>query len=289
MKDTDWEILHELYRNPNMTKVANKLYITQPSLTKRLQHMEMEFQITIVNRTPKGLEFTPEGEFLAKQAAKYQEFMKETLEKLKEFKEKVQGTILIGSAYTYSKYTLTDILVRYTASHPQTNFEILNEPSNLLFRRMLEGSIDAGFVRGDYEGPVNQVLVERNQGYLVTKEPIELNNLLTMQKISYKSNDKSRALLDGWWQDRFGTEPPQGMSIGYIDFAWQLIDRGMGYTYCFLPPNFRNEYGLFLTPLERTDGSKVIRNTWFVYSKNKRMPKVLEEFVWYIEKEIAIK
>ena len=40
MKDSDWEILYELYKNPNMTKVANLLYMTQPSLTKRLQHME---------------------------------------------------------------------------------------------------------------------------------------------------------------------------------------------------------------------------------------------------------
>lgn len=61
MKDTDWEILCELYKNPNMTKVANLLYITQPSLTKRIQHMEEEFQVTIVNRTTKGLEFTKEG------------------------------------------------------------------------------------------------------------------------------------------------------------------------------------------------------------------------------------
>ena len=51
VKDFDWEILYELHKNPNMTKVANLLYITQPSLTKRLQQMESEFQIAIVNRT----------------------------------------------------------------------------------------------------------------------------------------------------------------------------------------------------------------------------------------------
>ena len=63
-----------------MTRVANLLYMTQPSLTKRLQHMEAEFQVDIVNRTPKGLEFTPEGEFLATRAAKYLDFLKETKE-----------------------------------------------------------------------------------------------------------------------------------------------------------------------------------------------------------------
>ena len=74
MKDSDWVILYELYKNPNMSKVASLLFMTQPSLTKRLKQMESEFQVTIVNRTPKGLEFTKEGEFLANQANVYQRF-----------------------------------------------------------------------------------------------------------------------------------------------------------------------------------------------------------------------
>ena len=60
MRDTDWIILDELHKNPNITKVAAKLYITQPTLTKRLQAMEEEFQVRIVNRSTKGVEFTPE-------------------------------------------------------------------------------------------------------------------------------------------------------------------------------------------------------------------------------------
>ena len=75
------------------------------------------------------------------------------------------------------------------------------------------------------------------------------------------------------------------MVVGYIDVAWQLIHKGLGYTICFLPGNFENEYNLCLTPLENKDGSGVYRNTWFVYSKNKRISKPLEEFIHYIEKE----
>lgn len=39
MKDTDWEIIYELYKTPNITKVANRLYMKQPSLTKRLKYI----------------------------------------------------------------------------------------------------------------------------------------------------------------------------------------------------------------------------------------------------------
>ena len=74
--------------------------------------------MTIVNRTPKGLEFTEEGEFLGKQAGEYLEFLRKTKEKLKEYQENSEGVITIGSSYTYSKYTLTDVLVQYKAKHP---------------------------------------------------------------------------------------------------------------------------------------------------------------------------
>ena len=87
MKDFDWELLHELYKNPNLTKVANVLYITQPTLTKRLQHIEAEFDVTIVERTPKGLEFTPEGKYLAEQAEVYLRFLKQTRSHLEQMRE----------------------------------------------------------------------------------------------------------------------------------------------------------------------------------------------------------
>lgn len=288
MKDSDWEIIYELHKNPNLTKVANLLYMTQPSLTKRLQNMETELQVAIVNRTPKGLTFTREGEYLAEQAKKYLDFMKETKATLESFKEKTTNTIVIGSSYTYSKYTLGDILADYSRDHAHTNFDVINEQSNLLFRKVLEGSVDVGFIRGDYEGPVRQALVDRNQAFLITKKSVDLKDLPTMQRIGYKTNDKTKELLENWWKDHFGTLDSAEMSVGYIDFAWQLIDKGLGYACCFLPDDFKNEYNLCLTPLSYADGRQVIRNTWFVYSKNKRQPKALEEFISYIEKHVAI-
>lgn len=271
-----------------MTKVANLLYMTQPSLTKRLQHMESEFQVTIVNRTPKGLEFTEEGEYLGKQAEKYLDFLKETKDRIKEYQENSEGIITIGSSYTYSKYTLTDFLVKYRQKHPNVEFNIINEQSNILFRKMLEDSIDVGFIRGDYEGAVNKTLIGKNEAYLVTKDPVSIEDLPGMQRIGYKTNDRTKELLDGWWKDQFGTEAPGSMVVGYIDVSWQLIHKGLGYTICFLPDNFENTYDLCLTPLKYKDGTSVIRNTWFIYSKNKRISKVLEEFIHYIESEITV-
>ena len=184
---------------------------------------------------------------------------------------------------------LSDLLLGYRKEHPHINFSIINEQSNILFRKMLDESIDVGFIRGDYEGAVNRTLVDKNKAYLVTKESIELSCLQDMQYLGYKTNDRTAEILNDWWKDRFNTAFPSGMIVGYVDVAWQLISRGVGYTICFLPDNFENTYNLSLMPLTYKDGREVTRNTWFIYSKNKRLSEYLEEFVDYVEKYIKQK
>ncbi len=154
---------------------------------------------------------------------------------------------------------------------------------------MLDESIDVGFIRGDYEGVVNRRLIGKDAAYLVTKEPVTFEELPSMQYLGYKTNDRTMELLHAWWEERFENEFPSGMVVGYVDVAWQLIARGVGYTICFLPAHFENEHHLCLTPLETLDGRPVTRNTWFLYSKNKRLSPHLEEFVTYVEKEISEK
>ncbi|MCD8053600.1 MAG: LysR family transcriptional regulator [Lachnospiraceae bacterium] len=286
MKDSDWNILYELHKNPNMTKVAALLYTTQPALTKRIHAMEEEFQVKILLRTPKGLSFTPEGDCLAERAGMYLQFMEETRQELSALRTSKQTVITIGSSYTFSKYTLTDLLLKYRNQQPQVTFQVINEPSNLLFRRVLDGTVDVGFVRGDYEGAVYQKRIAQNQAFLVTRELIDLDNLPSMQRIGYSTNEQTRHLFADWWQDRFGTDIPKEMSVGYIDFAWQVIHRGDGYTCCFLPHGFENELHLVLTPMTYRDGTPVTRNTWFVYPRSKQLDNELLDFIYFIEKEM---
>mgnify|MGYP001777947044 CR=1 FL=1 len=95
MKDTDWKILYELYMTPNITKVAEKLFIAQPTLTKRLQYIEEEFQTRILIRSNKGVQFTKEGEFLMHQAELYLQFRSGIDRRIESFKQEGIGTSYI--------------------------------------------------------------------------------------------------------------------------------------------------------------------------------------------------
>ncbi len=288
MKDSDWQILYELYKTPNITKVANRLYITQPSLTKRLQSMEEEFKIKIVTRTTKGVEFTKSGEMLAEKAGQYIAFMQKIRKELRALQDDTKDVIVIGASYTYSKYILTDILYQYSKEHPNVLFEVQNEQSNLLFRKACDGVVDVAFVQGDYEGEVVQNKVDESQAYLLTKHPVELSELRDMERIDYKTNDRSREMMELWWRENFDDEVPEGMSAGYVDVSWQLVSKGLGYTCCFLSEGYDLRHDLAKQPMFYKDGSSVTRSTWFAYRKKKNMAKSLQQFIKYVNENIVI-
>ena len=289
IKDSDWEILYKLYETPNMTKVADMLYISQPSLTKRVKNMEKEFGVKIINRTSKGVKFTSEGEYLAKKAKEYMEFIKNVKEGLNSYKTELEGTIKVGSPYTYSKFELTDVLFEYSKVNKNVKFEIINDQSNNLFKMVLKNHIELGFICGDFDGDVNKILVKQNKAYIVSKEPINLEKLSQMQRIDYKTNDKSKEILDRWWRKTYGENPPIGMFAGYVEFAWQLVDKGLGYACCFLPDGFEKVYNLCLTPILDDERNNIIRNTWLVYPKKKQMSTVVKDFVQFVKDNIQIR
>lgn len=60
-----------------------------------------------------------------------------------------------------------------------------------------------------------------------------------------------------------------------------------GYTICFIPDEYTNPYNLALHPLRYADGTPVWRNTWLLWSKDKRISTATEAFVRFIASEHA--
>ena len=62
MDEKDCELLLELKQSQNITKAAQKLFITQPALTKRIQKIEEELQCQLLLRTRGKFDFLYIGE-----------------------------------------------------------------------------------------------------------------------------------------------------------------------------------------------------------------------------------
>ena len=59
MEEKDFELLQTLADSRNITKAADKLYITQSTLSKRIRSIERELGIELRLRSHQGIRFTP--------------------------------------------------------------------------------------------------------------------------------------------------------------------------------------------------------------------------------------
>lgn len=289
MRDSDWRIIYELHQNRSITKVSGILYKTQSAITKRLQSMEEELSCRIVERTPQGVCFTKEGEFLFQAAEKYLQLENEVQSGLRRLREESKETIILGSAYTYTKYSLYDVLNPFIAAHPNVSVRVVNKQSDLLYEMLMEGKLDAAFIRSDYTDKVYHDLVDHTAAYCVTRDPVDLRALPQMEQVAYQTNQKTLAKIRTWWEGYFGVDMPEPTEdAGYIEFAFRSIAEGGKYLLCFLPDNFVNEFHLTLTPLLDRDGKQIVRDSWFIYKKEKNRRAIVDALIRYVEKNVKL-
>ena len=83
MDEKDFELLEVLDETRNITHAADKLYMTQSALSKRIKSMEQELGVEILLRSRQGIRFTPAGEKVlehSRAALKQMEQLRRTME-----------------------------------------------------------------------------------------------------------------------------------------------------------------------------------------------------------------
>lgn len=283
MRDTDWQIIYELYKQQNITKVANKLFMTQPTLTKRLQAIEDEFSVRLVNRSTKGVQFTKEGEFLAHQAELYLQFLEGTRRRMEAFCDEEFGTIRIAASYTFGKYSLPELIVEFQKLHPNVSFDVQNVKSHNLVSLLTDGSHDMAFVRGEYEGELKRKKLFSEAAYVLSAMSVTENIYFQLPRIECIMGEYTQKLLDRWWEERFEEVPRISVTVRDVDTSWEMVRRGVGYTIGFFEKKLLDGLNLYSSPIFYADGTLVQRDTWLMYSERTVKAPFVQEFIDFVE------
>lgn len=279
MKESDWLILDTLYREQSITKAADVLFMTQPSLTKRLKKIEMELDTTIVIRNPRGIVFTPQGEYLAKKAQEMLKTFTEIRHAVIELNQGYTGSLKIGVTNSFGRFTLPGILNHYKTDHPSVKFDIVSGLSSEVVAMVQKKERYIGFIRGDHPFEGIKHLISVDPGYIVTKSEVQLDDLPHIPRIEYELDPLTVGLLDEWWYDHFSVPPLRGMIVNHGDTCREMIVNGLGYG-AFLVPDFLNGANhLYKIPMLTKDNKPVTRNTWMVCNLDSYKIPLVKNFV----------
>ncbi|MDO4483357.1 MAG: LysR family transcriptional regulator [Clostridia bacterium] len=129
-------------REGSLTTAAEKLFITQPTLTKYIQRLEKDVGLTLFRRVGKKLMLTYAGERYKSYAEKLVQLQLDMDLEMNDLRENGVTRLRVGIPPFRCSYVLPWVLPEFKKLHPNVRFELIEDASASLDKALLQGDID---------------------------------------------------------------------------------------------------------------------------------------------------
>lgn len=277
-----------------MSLAANKLFISQPTVSQVISELEAHYEVKLFERYPKTLCITEDGKVLlnhAKRVINYYNILEETMKNPNH-----EMPLQIGATVTIGNRLISPILKNFKANHKDEKIRVYINNTREIEKRLLSNELDVGIVEGIIKSPhllvtpVKEdklVLVCSPQNPLAEKDIVNLKDIVKESFIMREDGSGTRDIFTSFVQS-------QGYSIN-ID--WEASEPGA------IIQAVLNNHGLTvisecLIENELRDGSlKILELKGFkwkrmfnlVYHKNKLLSSNLKDFMEEVKKFCVVK
>ena len=283
-------IIKVLAEEGNMRKAAERLFLSQPALSQRLQTIEKDWGQQLFIRSQKGLSPTPAGELVIQYANETILRKEEVFEVLHTLTSKVHGTLKIACATIVGQNWLPKVLKDFVTLYPEAKIQLITGWSSEIVRSLYEGEAHIGIVRGhtDWKGP--KIHLFKDTLYLVDKEIRSLEELLQTERpfIQFKSDSTYYEEIQQWWQKHFASNPKRQITVDQIETCKQMAVNGIGYA--ILPSiTLTGTEDVHMMPLTNNEEElELTRDTWLIGYESAFQLRQVEAFVNIVKKHAAL-
>ena len=134
-------------REENITKAANLLHLTQPTLSRQLMQLEEELGVSLFRRSRHRIILTEDGMLLRRRAEEIVSLADKTKDDFQHRQEQLAGTIAVGSGEMQSSRFLTRLLTAFQRENPLVTFTIYSGNSDNIKERIERGLLDVGLLQ----------------------------------------------------------------------------------------------------------------------------------------------
>ncbi len=134
-------------REENITKAANLLHLTQPTLSRQLMQLEEELGVQLFRRSKHRIILTEEGMLLRRRAEEIVALADKTKDDLQRREEQLSGAVAVGSGELQSSRFLAQLLTAFQEKNPLVSFAIYSGNSDNIKERIERGLLDVGLLQ----------------------------------------------------------------------------------------------------------------------------------------------
>jgi DNA-binding transcriptional LysR family regulator len=282
MDDKDCIILKIISEEKNITKAAERLYISQPALSYRLKNLEKEFKTQIVVRNTTGIAFTPQGEELLAYALETLTKLTTIRERIHNMKNSVQGSLRIGTSSVFAHCELPSILKGFLTLYPNVEISVKTGLSSKMYTLLQKEETTIAILRGDRFWPEEKYMLSEEPLCLAACHPVDFKDLPYLPRINYGTDSALKDMVHNWWRETYPCPSKITMEVDSMDTCRQMVLHDLGWA--ILPAiGLKEQPSLFTRELYWRDNTPVLRRTWMLCRTSSLNLSAVQAFVDYIK------
>lgn len=134
--------LDAVYKHKNFTKASKELYVSQPTVSAAIRVMEQELGMTLIERTPKSVVFTPAGEVLMQRVHALLSDYNDMLTEANELSRKAGYTLRLGIASILSSDIFPLLYKDFLPKHSELKIQLDEDGGLGHIRKLLGEELD---------------------------------------------------------------------------------------------------------------------------------------------------
>lgn len=235
----------------SITKAAEKLFISQPSLSRFLSRLESSLGISLFDRSAAPVKLTYAGERYYQYILKTMEMEKQLFKEFDEIRSNERGKITIGIAPWRGSCLLPEILPSFIQTYPHIEIQLKEGPADYLENLIIKDKVDfcimnlpVNYPHTTYELIMNErILVIANQDHPFVQEikgtsnyqtdsinHIELDQLKNESFIMLKPEQNLAKMVYHTFYN-YMIKPHVIFETTNITTALNLVSAGIGFTF----------------------------------------------------------
>ncbi len=289
MSFSEYQLLSVLAEEMNMRKAAERLFVSQPALSQRLQTIEKDWGTKLFIRSQKGLSLTPAGEAVIRFANEVREKEEKVRESIQAMDHEVYGTLKIACATIVGQNWLPQVLKKFVLKYPYAKISLITGWSSEILKSLYEGQVHVGIIRGapDWKGIKQHLFTDML--YLVDTEMQELDQVLETNRpfIQFKSDSNYYQEIQDWWHRQFQIVPRNTIVVDQIETCKQMVFNGIGYAILPAITLHDKDTNIFKIPLVNGRKHSLERDTWlcgyesaFKLKQVQAFREVVQEYIY---------
>ena len=133
-------------REENITRAAQLLHVTQPTLSRQLMQLEEELGVKLFQRSNHSVYLTDEGMVFRRRAQELVNLAEKAQEELTQKVETLSGIIAIGCGEMRGVQEVAKLITGFQERYPLVKFELYSGNNEDIKERMEQGTLDMGLL-----------------------------------------------------------------------------------------------------------------------------------------------